>query len=143
MHKVEAEIIMNASPSLVFNAFTEFEMLKEWWGVERCLIEKKAGGVYSLAWGISESGFRYVLSGTINIYKENEELEISNLVYFNPEKPILGPMSLRIKLGKINNSTRLILVQDGYQTGIDWGWYYEAVKEAWPQVLISLKEYIE
>lgn len=117
MHKVEAEIIINAGPALVFNAFTEFNKLKEWWGVERCLIEKKTGGVYSLAWEISESGFKYISSGIINGYKENELLEISNLVYFNPEKPILGPMTLRIELERVDNYTKLILIQNGYQTG--------------------------
>lgn len=144
MRKVESEIIIEASVSAVFNAFVDFQMLKDWWGVERCLIGEKAGGVYSLVWDISESGFKYVFSGRIKNYLQDEFLEIGDVVYFNPEKPLLGPMSLSVKTERANiNSTKLTLVQDGYGDGEHWDWYYEAVKDAWPKALHSLKEYLE
>jgi len=144
LRRVEAEIIIEAPASIVFNAFVDYQKLKDWWGVERCLIEKKTGGVYSLVWGISESGFKYVFSGIIKNFMSSKLLDIGNVVYFNPEKPLLGPMTLSVKTKTKNtNTTKLILIQDGYQDGEHWDWYYEAVKEAWPNVLTTLKEYLE
>jgi hypothetical protein len=70
-------------------------------------------------------------------------LLIDHLVYFNPEKPILGPTYLAIKLEEHNSTTKLRLVQGGYQYGGEWDWFYEAVKDAWPKVLQNLKEFLE
>ena len=96
MRKVEANINIKSSPNLILSAFTDEKMLNDWWGVERKLIELKPGGVYSLAWKISEAGFGFISSGIISEYIKNEKLIIKDFVYFNPEKSILGPMSLSI-----------------------------------------------
>jgi uncharacterized protein YndB with AHSA1/START domain len=143
MHKVETTININCIPEKIIDAFTELNMLHDWWGVERALIEKRIGGVYTLAWGITEKGFGYVSSGTIKNYEPGKILEITNLVYLNPEHPILGPMNLTIKTIQKENSTELYLCQDGYRYGDDWNWYYEAVTQAWPVVLETLKNYLE
>ncbi len=144
MRKVEAAIAIHQQAPTVFDAFTEQSMLKEWWGVERSLIEKKQGGLYSLGWGISNQGFQYVSTGIITVYIPERELMVDNFVYFNPDKPILGPTWLRIKLQKDNDYTILNLTQGGYQEeGEEWNWFYESVKDAWPKVLKNLKKYLE
>ncbi len=143
MRKVEAAIEINASSSKVFDAFTEPELLKGWWGVERCLVEKKQGGLYSLAWGISDKGFQYVSTGVISVYIPDKELLIDHFVYFNPGKPILGPTYLRIHIKENIDTTSLLLTQGIYQTGGDWDWFYESVLDAWPKVLLELKKFLE
>lgn len=143
MKSVEATVDIKVSPELALDAFTEIDLLREWWGVERALIEKRIGGMYVLAWNISEHGFKYVSSGIITSYHAGEHLEIGNLVYFNPERPILGPMTLLVRVRKSGEATVLHVLQDGYQDGTDWDWYYKAVREAWPKVLIHLKNYLE
>jgi len=143
MRKVEAEINIHQQAPVVFNAFTEPSLLKEWWGVERCLVEKKQGGLYSLAWGISNQGILYVSTGIITVFIPDRELMVDHFVYFNPEKPILGPTWLRIKLQKDHDYTLLQLTQGGYQDGTEWDWFYDSVKDAWPKVLKTLKEYLE
>ena len=143
MRKVEVTIQINVPPSRVIQAFTDFEMLRGWWSVERALVEKRVGGLYTLAWGISEKGFNYVTSGTIHRYDPNAALEIHNLVYLNPERPIFGPLVLTVSAAPKQSGTELYLCQDGYQDGADWDWYYEAVKAAWPNVLKMLKDYLE
>ena len=105
-------------------------MLRDWWSVERSLIDKRPGGVYTLAWDISEKGFGFVTTGIIKEYKQDKLLVVNNLVYLNPDKPFLGPMSLTVRTEEKGKSTELYLCQDGYQSGSDWGWYYEAVKQA-------------
>ncbi len=144
MRKVEASILIHQPASKVFDAFTETALLRGWWGVERCLVEKRQGGIYSLAWDISEKGFHYISTGVITVYKPAQELLIDHFVYFNPGKQILGPTYLFVKLETNgDHQTKLQLVQGGYQLGGDWDWFYDSVKEAWPKVLENLKKFLE
>ena len=143
MRKVEAKIDINSTPEIIISAFTNPKMLNAWQGVERQLIQLKPGGIYSLVWKISESGIGFVSSGIISEYIHNKKLIIRNLIYFNPEKSILGPMSLSILVKPKENLTELYICQDEYQKGGDWDWYYEDVIEAWPKALEIIKEYIE
>lgn len=143
MRRVENSIEISRPASVVFDAFVEPALLKKWWGVESCLVEKKQGGLYSLAWETSDKGFHYVSTGIITVFIPGKELMIDHFVYFNPEKEILGPTYISIKLQEQNGITRLQLVQGGYQSGGDWDWFYNSVKDAWPKVLIDLKEFLE
>jgi hypothetical protein len=143
MKKVESKIEIKSSAEDTLNAFIEVDSLKQWWEVERALIEKRNGGIYALAWDISEAGFKYISSGIINSYKPADHLYIENYLYFNPDKPIFGPMSLKVEVKEKGDWTELYLCQDGYREGNDWNWYYEAVKQAWPIVLQNLKKFLE
>ncbi len=143
MQQVEAKIAIRTSPAAVFSAFTELEHLHGWWGVERKLIELKPGGLYTLIWQITENGIGFVSTGIMKVYKPEKRLLIGDFVYINPEKPILGPMSLTLETTQKSNYTELKVTQDGYQKGEDWDWYYEAVKNAWPMALETLKNYLE
>lgn len=143
MRKVEVNLLINATPEKIIDAFVNAERLKEWWHVEQSLIEPKIGGLYTLVWQISDQGFGYVSSGQIVSYDPLSELVIDNFVYLNPTKDLLGPMSLTVRVKPIESGTELYLCQDGYQSEGDWDWYYEAVKQAWPDLLNSFKSYIE
>ena len=143
MRIVQCAIEIKASPKKILTAFLDAESLKKWWGVERCLIEPFPGGVYTLAWNISESGFGFISSGTITKYNPKRSLTIKNFVYLNPSKPMFGPMRLRIRVKKESDHSLITLIQDGYKEGPLWDWYYNAVQNAWPQVLESLKSYLE
>ncbi|HTE25714.1 SRPBCC family protein [Flavitalea sp.] len=144
MRKVEEMINIRTEPEIIISAFTEPEMLLDWWGVQRTLIDKRPGGVYTLAWNISDKGFGFLSTGFIKEYQPGKLLVVDNFVYCNPEKPFLGPMSLTIHARKKNDGiSELFLCQDGYQQGPDWDWYYEVVKQAWPEVVNTLKEYLE
>lgn len=143
MRKVEVTTDIQATPSEIIAAFTETKMLREWWHVERSLIDKRPGGLYTLTWNISDKGFGFVSTGVIKEYQENSKLVVENFVYLNPEKSFLGPMILTIEAKEKPNTTSFYLCQDGYQQGADWDWYYEAVRQAWPQVVQKLKDYLE
>ena len=143
MRKVEVSIELDCSAEKAFNAFIDHRQLKEWWNIDRSLIEAKQGGVYSLAWNISTHGFQYISTGLITVFDPGCELLIDHLVYFNPEKSILGPTYLSVKFENGNSNTIIKLIQGGYRQGEDWDWFYEAVKEAWPKVLVNLKIFLE
>lgn len=143
MKKVEATVNLSVPPARALDAFTEPELLKGWWGVERCLVEKHAGGAYALAWGISDQSMQYVSCGVIKQYEPAGLLEVGNLCYFNPERAILGGMGLSVEVKSHPLGTLLRVCQDGYRSSGDWGWYYEAVKTAWPEALKRLKSFLE
>jgi len=144
MRAVESSILINSSPGKVIDAFLDPEDLKGWWGVHRSLVEKKVNGIWTVVWEISEAGIKYISTGLITTYEPRSHLEISNLVYLNPDKQILGPMKLELNAKAIQPSqTNLNLIQSGYQQGGDWDWYYKAVVDAWPFALGLLKKYLE
>lgn len=143
MRKVEATVCIQTSPGKAISAFTNPAMLQEWWGVERTLIELRTGGVYTLAWQISDKGFGYVSSGTIKAYQAGRQLVVENMVYMNPEKPLLGPMLFTVTANTKGNTAEVYICQEGYQTGEVWDWYYQAVKNDWPAALQTLKVYLE
>ena len=130
MRKVEASTIINKSPAVVLGAFTEYNHLKIWWNVERALIDLKKGGLYSLVWGTSGKGMNFVSTGIVGEYLHACQLRIDQLVYFNPERPIVGPMELLILTTPENGKTTLSIIQRGYQNGKDWAWYHNAVAQA-------------
>lgn len=140
---IESSVHIHASPQKVLNAFVDPVYLKDWWGVERSLIELRSGGMYSLAWEITDRGIGFVSTGVVAEYLPACQLRLEKFLYFNPDRPILGPMELTIMTTPEDSGTVLTVVQSGYQRGKDWDWYYEAVKEAWPAVLSKLKTYLE
>ncbi len=143
MKKVEVTTTIRAHPAAVIAAFTDTEMLRDWWNVECTLIEKKPGGLYTLAWDISEKALGFISTGIIREYQSHGLLIIDNFVYINPAKSFLGPMTLTINAKENGDTTDFYLYQDGYQTGADWDWYYDAVTQPWPTVVQTLKAYLE
>lgn len=144
MRLVASSIDIRTTPGKVLEAFLRHEHLKAWWGVARSLVEPKAGGLYTLAWDVSPNGMKYISSGIISELIPAEYLMIKNYVYLNPEKQILGPMELEVDLlATEQNTTKVGVVQSGYQYGSDWDWYYNTVLEAWPATLELLKNYLE
>lgn len=144
MRLVAASIEINAKPGNILPAFLRQDHLRIWWGVDRSLIEPKAGGLYTLAWEISEQGIKNISTGIVTELIPSEYLMIKNLVYMNPGKKILGPMELEIDLMAHNEKTTKVgVVQSGFQYGGDWDWYYNSAGEAWPKTLDLLKKYLE
>ena len=143
MRKVEATIDIAAPPDTVTRAFMDEQMLRDWWQAERTLIEPRPGGLYTLVWNIAPTGFGFVSSGLIKTYEPGSTLQIDKLVYLNPQYPPLGPMTMTIQATDKGDATTLYLCQEGYGEGPACDWYYEAVKSAWPQVLQTLKAYLE
>ncbi|MCB0610795.1 MAG: SRPBCC domain-containing protein [Lewinellaceae bacterium] len=143
MKKVEVRTHIRATPEKVIRAFTDPRMLAAWWGVERALVEERPGGAYTLAWSISDKGFGYVTTGIVAEYDPGRMIRIDRLVYLNPERSFLGPMSLTVEAASAGDLTEVYLCQDGYRSGGDWDWYYEAVRTAWPAVVQTLKSYLE
>lgn len=142
MRFVESSILIDKPASVVLSAFTDHQHLKNWWGVERSLIELKKGGLYSLVWQ-TNNAINFVSTGVIEEYLPGCQLKVERMAYFNPHRPVFGPMALMILTTPEEIGTTLTVVQSGYQHGSDWDWYYHAVKDTWPLVLVKIKDYLE
>ena len=143
MKRVETIIQIQCGTEKVIKAFTDGENLNEWWGVERALVDKRPGGIYALAWEISEDGIKYISSGIIRDYLPDYLIHIEKMMYFNPARQILGPMELIVHASPKDGGSEVTITHMGYQSGEDWDWYYEAVKEAWPKAAQTLKVFLE
>ena len=143
MKKIETTLAIRTKPETIIAAFVNPKLLKEWWHVERAFINTEVDGIYALTWEVSANGFKYASVGNIKTYNPHMQLVIDNFTYFNPEKEILGNMTLTIIAKQNGENTMLYVCQEGYQKGTDWEWYYESVKIAWPEVLQKLKTYLE
>lgn len=140
---VDTSLIIKSTSEDLIDAFVNPRTLKQWWLVEKSLIEPKVGGAYTLIWNINANGVGYVMSGSILAFNPKSQLIITNLVYINPQRPVLGPMTLTVEASTEEGLTKLYICQDGYGKGEDWDWYYDAVKKAWPLAIDNLKQYIE
>lgn len=141
--KVSKTIQIAASAERVWRCLVQVEAMQQWWGVDRGLVEERRGGPWALAWEASPQGFRYLMAGVIKSIQPGKRLRIEPLIYFNPERPILGPMRLTVNVREQNGKTRVAVRQDGYGEGPDWDWYYQAVVQGWKDTLARLKQYAE
>lgn len=145
MKTVDCNIEINIAPEKIIQAFTDAAILKGWWGVEKSLIELKPGGIYTLAWFVSENGMKYISTGVIKQYNPGVKLHVGDYMYLSAERPFLGPLNLIVEATATNNGTVLHLQQGPYieNGGEHWDWYYKVVNDAWPKVLQTLKQYLE
>ena len=142
---VKQHIQISSSAERILEAFVRIEDLSKWWGVEKCNIELKKGGLYILLWGVSENGVKYTSTGIVESFISDRILHIRDAAYISTDRPILGPVEMILKVESIEeNSSKLFVEQGPYpQINKHWNWYYESVEEGWKNVLPNLKKYLE
>ena len=146
MRQVTVSRPIAVPPARALQAFTDEQMLRDWWGVEQCLIDPRPGGLYTLLWGVSEQGIRFVSTGVIKTFQPGRLLEVGDYLYLNAERPPLGPLTLRVLAEPAANNTCTLSIDQGPYPegrGEHWDWYFDAVHSAWPLVIERIKEYLE
>ena len=139
-----SEIRINAKPEEIIAALIDSDKLKEWWGVDSALIEKKDGGIYTITWMRTTEGVKFVSSGRIRLYNRLSHLYLEDMIYINSERQvILGPFTIKYDVEKRSEYCILKVNQNGIAKDRDLDWYYNAVVDGWPQALMMLKIYIE
>lgn len=101
MRRVETTVRVEAPPETLIRAFIDVKAMGQWWGVDRGLVEPREGGAWALAWERSLGGFRYVTTGRIMSLDPGRRICIAELVYFSPERPVLGPMTLTVEVAAV------------------------------------------
>lgn len=145
MRTVTVSLPIAVPPERALSAFLDEKMLRNWWGVEKCLVEPRAGGLYTLLWGVSEQGIRYVSTGVIKTLQPSRLLEVGDYLYLNAERPPLGPLTLSVSAQPAKGGCVLTITQGPYPEGRGehWDWYYDAVHNAWPLVIERIKTFLE
>lgn len=94
---------------------------------------------------MSATGMKYISTGVIKEYIPAQKLHVGDYMYLSTEQPFLGPLNLIVEATAADNEAILQLQQGPYPEGggEHWNWYYEAVNNAWPKVLHTLKQYLE
>ena len=113
--------------------------------MERALVERKSGGSFTLVWGVSEHGLRYISTGVIKTLRPTR-LVVKNYTYLAADRPIMGGQVLSVEaLAREGGGSLLKLRQGDYPTGdAHWDWYFQAVEAAWPKVVReALKPFLE
>ena len=144
MREVKGEMEIECAPEAVTAAFTDVQGMMQWWGVKHGLVDARKGGVWSCTWAVPVEGFGFViLSGRIRRLRPGEHLHIEDLLYFNKERPVLGPMRILLDVEATARGSHLKVGQDGYGNDRDWDWYYDLVVQNWPKALQRLKAHLE
>lgn len=140
---VESEIRVKATIRQILDALLEVDQLKEWWGVNSGLIQRKDGGIYTITWLKSEQGIKFISTGRIKLLDRHSHLHLEDMIYINSEKGILGPFTIQYNMEAHKGYSIIKVKQGGFEKGQEHEWYYQAVLEGWPQALIMLKRYLE
>lgn len=144
LKSVQSEVKINASPQRVLEALVQPQDLTSWWGVHDSYVQPKDGGQYTLAWKKEGDSFQYVSTGRIECYIPGSLLYLDNLMYLNPERPILGPFSIAYTVLGDENSTTLSVSQEGYEEDDPHhDWLYSESQSGWRQALDMLKQHLE
>lgn len=144
MRSVQAAISVATTPEKALHRFSDAESMRAWWGVERGLVEARAGGVRAVTCGGgSPAGFRYASTAIIEDHGPGERLELGPMPYFNAEWAILGPMQFSVRVEGRESETTLAVRQSGHGEGEDWNWYYESVADGWPLALEAAQRHLE
>lgn len=140
---IHAQVHIRVPAEKVWAALVQPERIQQWWGTSRGLVEPRKGGLWALAWGDQGQGYRYVLNGVIRVIKPAARLLVDPLVYFNSERPPLGPMRVSFSLAEKKGVTRITAHHEATGEGPDWEWYFGTVKQGWKASLSNLKNYLE
>lgn len=143
-------VIVQATPERVMNAFFDPQDLSEWWGAVRSVTVPRPLGTYAIEWSTTE--FRDEIlghlggafHGTVIDYRAGDEFFVADAYWSPPAGDPIGPMALVIKCSALGgpNITNLVVRQSGEDEGIRWQRYFEIVAGGWQRALGELKEYL-
>ena len=140
---VTTQVRIRRNAEDIIDALIDIDKLKIWFGVHSGFIQKKDGGLYTITWMHSDEGIKFISTGRINLYNYRSHLYLEDMLYLNYEKPILGPFSIKYDVEQFDKYSILTVVQNGYEKGELWDWYYNATVDGWGQALAMLKAYLE
>jgi len=152
--KVRRSILVNASPSRVWEAFASFERMERWWGAKcgtpvagqpqgQWLVayEPRVGGHIEMAVDMDGSLAHY--GGAIEVFDAGRELTFSN--DWKPNQGWEAPTYMTIRLSPALDGTLVELFHHGFErTGGDVAAEHAGYEQGWGMLqLTSLKALVE
>jgi uncharacterized protein YndB with AHSA1/START domain len=148
---VELNVIVQATPERVMNAFFDPDDLLQWWQVVRSVTVPRPLGTYAVEWTSTEFRDEVLgrlggaFHGTIIDYRPGQELFVADAYWSPPDGEPIGPMALVVTCAPQGGShiTNLVVRQTGEDEGIRWQRYFEIVAAGWHRALGELKQYLD
>lgn len=140
---------IGAPATRILAAFFDPAALSAWWQVARSVTVARPLGVYAVEW--SPTPFRDellgrlggVFYGTVVDFRPAREFFVGDAYWLPPDGDALGPMGLEVRCVAETATTRMRVVQSGFQTDARWRRYHTVVEAGWKTSLQRLKTYLE
>jgi len=147
---LDVTAVIAAPPGRVMKAFFDAEALQAWWQASRSVTTPRAFGAYAIEWPPTE--FRDdvlgrlggVFRGTVVQFHAGKGFFVADAYWLPPDGDPIGPMALEVSLkADPGGTTRVHVVQTGFEESPRWRRYYEVVGVGWERALQSLKSLLE
>lgn len=149
---VDEVVAIDAPAAVILGAFFDPDHLSVWWQVERAVTTPRTLGAYALEWAPTEDRddilgrLGGVFHGTVVQFEPGRKFFVADAYWLPPAGDPIGPMGLEVRCrpepGRAA-STRVHVVQKGFEEGERWRRYYEIVGGGWVRALGSLKMLLE
>ena len=149
---LDQTIIIAASPALVLKAFFDGDALGAWWQVKRSVTTPRPFGPYAIEWTPSEfkdeilGRLGGVFRGTVMQFSPGQGFFVADAYWLPPDGDPIGPMALTVSctaIGDAGTTTRVRVVQTGFEESRRWRRYYQVIGHGWERALASLKALLE
>lgn len=127
------------SPARVMEHFLDHRLLLRWWGVTTCLVERRHGGLWWLAWE-TRFGVHHALTGVIGAYTAARSLCVEKLVCFNSVLGPYGPTELAIAVVPNQEGTELVLEHSGFRADARSREFRQRMDGSWRATLRKLRK---
>lgn len=148
---VELNVIVQAPPERVLNAFFDPADLTTWWHVIRSVTVPRTLGTYAVEWESTEHQDEVLgrlggaFHGTVIDFRAGEEFFVADAYWTPPDGEPIGPMALVVTCTPQSGGhiTRLAIRQSGDDDGVRWQRYFEIVARGWQHALEELKDHLD
>ena len=146
---LDATIDIAAPAGRVLKALFDADALGAWWQVVRSVTIPRPFGPYVVEWAPTD--FRDdvlgrlggVFRGTVMQFQPGAGFFVADSFWLPPDGDPIGPMALEIAVATVGRSTRLRVIQRGFEESERWRRYYVVIGHGWDRALASLKALLE
>jgi uncharacterized protein YndB with AHSA1/START domain len=147
---LDVSAVIAAPAGLVMKAFFDADALGAWWQVSHSVTTPRPLGPYAIEWTPTE--FRDeilgrlggVFRGTVVEWQPGEGFFVADAMWLPPDGDPIGPMALRVMFAQQpDGTTRVRVMQTGFEESARWRRYYEVIGPGWERALASLKSLLE
>jgi len=147
---LDVTAIIAAPAGRVMKAFFDPDALHAWWQVSHAVTTPRLLGPYAIEWEATD--FRDeilgrlggVFRGTIVQFRTGEGFLVADAFWLPPDGEPIGPMALEVQLqAEPGGTTRVRVLQTGFEESARWRRYYEVITVGWTRALASLKSLLE
>jgi uncharacterized protein YndB with AHSA1/START domain len=152
---MDVALDIGATPRAVLNAFFDGATLNAWCGTTRSVTTPRALGPFALEWATTEDRddvlgrLGGVLRGTVMQFEGTRGFFVADVYWLPPDTGPIGPMAIEVTCTLAAaadgrpGTTRVRMVQSGFEESVRWRRYYEVSGRAWVGALDALKARLE